>query len=213
VAKCSQTWTSLRCTGQCPVPRLARRRTRRSREKSRALRLKITRLSGVHRTDRWANGAHGQRSTARSTGDTWPEPTVTWSHQTVRCAPDSVRCAKRTEGATVGFARKGRRSGTGQGLFMSGGATDYSVRHPIEGKNCLPNGSPMTPSYLGAIKRTPRRMEHYTKHSLNILRRLDSANTHLDHRDWYLSTKCVVNLWHCSCVLSSWLVCVLLLRF
>jgi hypothetical protein len=124
---------------------------------------------------------------------------------------DSVRCAKRTEGATVGFARKGRRSGTRQGLFMSGGAPDCPVRHPTEGKNCLPNGSPTAPSCLGAIKGTPRRMEHNTKHSQNILRRLDFANTHLDHRDWGLSTKCVVNLWHCSCVLSAWLVCVLLL--
>jgi hypothetical protein len=68
-------------------------------------------------------------------------------------------------------------------LFMSGGAPDCPVRHPIEGKNCLPTGVPTAPSYLGAIKETPRRMEHYTKHSLNILRRLDFANTHLDHRD------------------------------
>jgi hypothetical protein len=56
------------------------------------------------------------------------------------------------------------------------------VRHPTEGKNNLPNGSPMAPSCLGAIKGTPRRMEHYTKHSLNILRRLDSETTHLDLR-------------------------------
>jgi hypothetical protein len=66
---------------------------------------------------------------------------------------------------------------------MSGGAPDCPVRHPTEGKNCLPNGIPMAPSCLGAIKGTPRRMEHNTKHSLSILRRLDSANTHLDHRD------------------------------
>jgi hypothetical protein len=55
------------------------------------------------------------------------------------------------------------------------------VRHPIEGKNCLPIGSPTAPSCLGAIKGTPRRMEQETKHSLNILRHLDSASTHLDH--------------------------------
>jgi hypothetical protein len=40
------------------------------------------------------------------------------------------------------------------------------VRHPTEGKNCLPIGSPTAPSYLGAIKGTPRLMEQYTKHSL-----------------------------------------------
>jgi hypothetical protein len=66
---------------------------------------------------------------------------------------------------------------------MSGGAPDYPVCQPTEGKNCLPNGDPTTPSYLGAIKGTPRHMEHNTKPSLNILRRLDSANTHPDTCD------------------------------
>jgi hypothetical protein len=61
-----------------------------------------------------------QRSAAQSASDAWPEPTITWSHRTVWCAPDSVRCAKGAEGATVGFARKRRRSSTGQELFMSG---------------------------------------------------------------------------------------------
>jgi hypothetical protein len=63
---------------------------------------------------------------------------------------------------------------------LSGGAPDYPVRPRTEGNYCLPNGSPMAPSYLGAIKETPRRMEQYMKHLLNILRRLDSASTHLD---------------------------------
>jgi hypothetical protein len=67
-------------------------------------------------------------------------------------------------------------------LFMSGGALDCSVRQPIEGKNCLPNGVSTAPSYLGAIKGTPRHMEHNTKPPLNILRHLDSASTHLDLR-------------------------------
>jgi hypothetical protein len=103
------------------------------------------------------------------------EPTVTWSHRT-------IRCTKGTEGPTVGFASKGRRSGTGQTLFMSGGAPDCPVRHPTKGKNCLPNGTLTAPSCLGAIKGTPRRMEHNTKHSPNILRCLDSATTQSDHR-------------------------------
>jgi hypothetical protein len=67
-------------------------------------------------------------------------------------------------------------------LLMSGGAPDSPVRHPTEGKNCLPNGVPMAPSCLGAIKGTPRRMEHNTKPPLNILRRLNSAATQSDHR-------------------------------
>jgi hypothetical protein len=31
-------------------------------------------------------------------------------HRTVRCAPDSVRCANQPRGATVGYAKFGRRS-------------------------------------------------------------------------------------------------------
>jgi hypothetical protein len=55
------------------------------------------------------------------------------------------------------------------------------VRPRTEGNYCLPNGAPMASSCLGAIKGTPRCMEQYTKPPLNILRRLDSANTHLIH--------------------------------
>jgi hypothetical protein len=64
-------------------------------------------------------------------------------------------------------------------LFMSSGAPDCPVRLRTESKNCLPNGAPMTRSCLGTIKGTPRRMEQNTKPLLNILRRLDSASTHL----------------------------------
>jgi hypothetical protein len=46
MARFSQTCTSLWRTGQCPVPRLARQLTGRSREKKKAMRLKITGLSG-----------------------------------------------------------------------------------------------------------------------------------------------------------------------
>jgi hypothetical protein len=58
---------------------------------------------------------------------------------------------------------------------------------------CLSIGTSMAPSCLGAIKGTPMRMEHYTKHSLNILRRLDSAITQSVHRVRDLSTVWVVN--------------------
>jgi hypothetical protein len=113
---------------------------------------------------------------------------------------------------------KGRRPGTGHELFMSGGAPDCPVHHLTEGKNCLPIGSPTAPSYLGAIKGTPRRMEHYTKHSLNNLRHLDSTATHLDRCVRDLSTFRVENscavflcsslgLCACVCCVSS-LACV-----
>jgi hypothetical protein len=93
---------------------------------------------------------------------------------------------------------------------MSGGAPDCPMRHPTEGKNCLPIGSPMTPSCLEAIKGTPRRMEHDTKHSLNILRLLDSAITQSGHSVRDLSTVQVVNSLRHVFVLTSWLVCVCL---
>jgi hypothetical protein len=48
--------------------------------------------------------------------------------------------------------------------------TPDSPVHPrIEGNLGLPNGAPTAPRCLGAIKRTPRHMEHYTKHPLNVL--------------------------------------------
>jgi hypothetical protein len=42
---------------------------------------------------------------------------------------------------------------------VSGGAPDCPVRQATEGKNCLLEMLSTAPSYLGAIKGTPRRME------------------------------------------------------
>jgi hypothetical protein len=71
---------------------------------------------------------------------------------------------------------------------LSDGAPDYSVRPRTEGNYCLPNIAPTVPSCLGAIQGTPRRMEQYTKHLLNILRRRDLAFAHLIHFVRDLST-------------------------
>jgi hypothetical protein len=165
----------------------------------------------IHRTVRWANWASGQRSSARSTRDTWPAPTVGWMHQTVRCAPDSVQCANQPTGATVGCTQYGRRSRTGQLQGLSGGAPDCPVHHSTEGKKCLPKWSSTAPSCLGAIKGTPRRMEHDTKYSLSILRHPDFAPTHLIHCVCDLSSIWVVNSLFCRLSLSlhlcAWLCC------
>jgi hypothetical protein len=181
--------------------------------------LKFTGLSGgapdctvVHRTVRWANGAHGQRSATQSAGDACLAPTIGWAHQTVRCASDSVRCANGPGGATVGCTRYGRRSHTGHEQWLSGGAPDYPVHHSTEVKKCLPNWSPTAPSCLGSIKGTPRHMEDNTKLTRNILRYLDSAFTQSDHHSWDLSTIRVVNSSRCVCVLTFSLVCVVVLR-
>jgi hypothetical protein len=120
-----------------------------------------------------------QQSAAKSTGDAWPAPTVGRRHWTVRCAPDSVRCANGNISATVGCAISGRRSAPDHEQCLSGGAPDCPVRHPTEGKNCLPRLPPMAPSCLGAIKGTPRRMEEPPKHSLIISKHQDSILAHL----------------------------------
>jgi hypothetical protein len=62
---------------------------------------------------------------------------------------------------------------------VSGGAPDCPVRQAKEGKNCLPGMHSTAPSYLGAIKGTPRRMEEYTKHSKSIPKHQDLDSTHL----------------------------------
>jgi hypothetical protein len=67
------------------------------------------------------------------------------------------------------------------------------VRHSTEGKDSLPSWSPTTPSCLGAIKGTPRRMEKIPKHSLSILKHPDSAPAHLLHCVRHLSSIRVVN--------------------
>jgi hypothetical protein len=95
---------------------------------------------------------------------------------------------------------------------LSGGAPDCPMLPRTEGNNGLPNGAPTAPSCFGAIKGTPRPMEQHTKPPLNILRRLDSARTHLIHCVWDLSTCLSCELVALCCVLVSWPVCVSLLR-
>jgi hypothetical protein len=157
------------------------RRSRRSRETFYGIRLKFTGLSG---------GAPdcpvSQRSTAPMVGrairaQRVGAPTVGRGHRTVRCA----NCRKT---ATVGCARKGRRSRTGQLQGLFGGTPDYPVRHPTEGKNCLPRMPPTAPSCIGAIKEVPRRMEEKTKHSLIIPKHQDSILAHSILRDSDLSS-------------------------
>jgi hypothetical protein len=82
-----------------------------------------------------------------------------------------------------------------------------------EGNNCLLIGSPTAPSCLGAVKGTPRPMEQTTKHSLNILRLSNSAIMQSDHSVRDLSTVRVVNSLRRDLMLTSWLLCVCLLRF
>jgi hypothetical protein len=157
-----------------------------------------------------------QRSAAQSAGDAWPAPTVGWGHRTVRCAPGSVRCANQPGVATVGCANLGRRSARDVLQCLSGGAPDCLVRHPTEGKNCLPCWLPTAPSCLRAIKGTPRHMEELFKHTLSILSLPHSVYAHLIDRVSDLSSVLVVNslcfilsssLGLCACVLLRICVC------
>jgi hypothetical protein len=60
--------------------------------------------------------------------------------------------------------------------IVSGGAPDCPVHQSIEGKICLPGLLSTAPSFLGAIKGTPRRMKENTKHSLSIPKHQDSIS-------------------------------------
>jgi hypothetical protein len=118
-----------------------------------------------------------QRSAAQSAGDVWPAPTVTRSHRTVQCA---IGLSGVPRVPWLQPSASPKKEGN-RHCSLSGEALDCPVRPWMEGNYCLPNGAPTAPSCLGAIKGTPRHMNQYTKHSLNILRRLDSASTHSIH--------------------------------
>jgi hypothetical protein len=103
------------------------------------------------------------------------EPTVGRGHRTVRCAPDSVRCTNGSQAPTVDFAAEGKKSAPNSVRC----APDCPVRQATEGKICLSRMLSTTPSCLGAIKGTPRRMEDKPKHSLSTLDHSHSVLAHL----------------------------------
>jgi hypothetical protein len=126
----------------------------------------------AHRTVRWRIGLSGgapdcpvsqrsptQRSAVQSVGDAWPTPTVGRGHRTVSGAPTATNLQWSATPELEGDHAADMNSGC-------------PVRHPTEGKDSLPCWPPTTPSCLGAIKGTPRRMEESLKHTLSILRLL-----------------------------------------
>jgi hypothetical protein len=149
----------------CPVRQAGLWRTGHSREFIGGVRLKFTGLSGEPTA---AIATVGRAIRARRVAPTNGQ----------LGAPDSVRCANQPEDPTVDCARNGRRSALDMLQWLSGGAPDYPVRHPTEGKNCLPCCVSTAPSCLGAIKGTPSRMEETTNHSLIISKHQDSILAH-----------------------------------
>jgi hypothetical protein len=141
-ANCSSVWvhrTVRWCTGQCPmrqtslgeqatlgtrrwrtaiIHRTVRWCTGRSGEssvaKSSLSRNVQQRTAKIHRTVRWCTELSGEPTIDCFNG--WPRnPRAMHGHANGRQgAPDSVRCANCRKSATVGCARKGRRSRTGQ---------------------------------------------------------------------------------------------------
>jgi hypothetical protein len=105
-------------------------------------------------------------------------------------------CTRLSGEPTVGRANGRPRNphvtrGRANGLM---GAPDCPVRHPTEGKYCLPRMPPTAPSCLGAIKGTPRRMEESPKHTLSILNHSLSFFAHSFDFLSDLSSVLVVNL-------------------
>jgi hypothetical protein len=153
-------------------------------------------------------------------------------HRTIRCAPDCP-VSQRSVAQSARDAWLGQRSEGGTGLsgvhrtvfgaptapnlqrsaapeqernphrIVSGGAPDCPVRQSIEGKNCLPGMLSTAPSYLGAIKGTPRRLEENTKHTLSILDHSHFVFAHLFNTFSDLSSVLVRTLRY-SIELKSW---------
>jgi hypothetical protein len=149
------------CTGQCPV------RQTGSGELA-ALGFRRRRTAINHRTVRWCTGLSGGATVGWANGRPCNPRATCGRANGQKGAPDSVRCANGSKSPTVGFAKEGKKS-----------APDCPVRQATEGKNCLPGMLSTAPSYLGAIKGTPRRMEEYNKHSLSIPKHQDSNSAHL----------------------------------
>jgi hypothetical protein len=106
-----------------------------------------------------------QRSAAQSASDAWPAPTVGRGHRIVSGAPSGPKLQR----STAPYL---------EGNHAQDSYSDCPVHHTTKGKISLPRLSSTAPSCLGAIKGTPRRMEEKLKHSLSIIRHLDSAPAH-----------------------------------
>jgi hypothetical protein len=139
----------------------------------------------IHRTVRWCTGLSG-------------EPTVGWANGRPRIphvtrgranghigAPDCPVCTRQCpvrqrlqdcNGRLLHFWKEiGHRT-------VSGGAPDCPVRHPTEGRDCLPGLLSTAPRPLVPIKGTPRLLKQYTS----------TANKCRHHSDQFsLSLLCV----------------------
>jgi hypothetical protein len=102
-----------------------------------------------------------------ASGHVGPGPTVKWRTGQSGAPHRMVRCPPKQESSQSGDSPHA----PSRALFTVRCTSDSSVHPRTEGKQGLPNRAPTAPRSLGPIKGTPRRMELYTKHHLNILQR------------------------------------------
>jgi hypothetical protein len=160
-------------------------RSRRSREKDQ------WRTAKIHRTIRWCTGLSGEPTVDCATVNHAIRERRMACTNSWKGAPDCPVCtgqcpvrhsARRCNGH---LRQKRNEIGTRPStvtvrwrIALSGGASDCPMCHSTEGKDGLPCWPPTTPSCLGAIKGTPRRMEESPQLTRNILRLQDSNFTH-----------------------------------
>ena len=155
LAKSSQTCTSLWCTGLSGVHRIVSGARMACPVNMPLLGKGRGAVAKIHRIFWCTPDCPMCQSRAQPTVDRaisrWhvAQPTFRRRHRTVRCAMwpmagNDRLCQKRKEI---------------RHYSLSGGAPDCPMRQRTEGNQSLPFGAPTTPSSLGAIKGTPRRME------------------------------------------------------
>jgi hypothetical protein len=148
-----------------------------------------------HRTVRWCIGLSGEPTVSRANGRPKNQRATRGKCQRSNGAPDCPVCTGQCLvrqwlqdcNGRLRQIRKEIRTGQCPVVHrtvrwctgLSGGAPDCPVCQATEGKNCLPGMLSTAPSFLGAIKETPRHMEEYTKHSLSIPKHQDFDSAHL----------------------------------
>jgi hypothetical protein len=102
------------------------------------------RTAKIHRTVRWCTGLSGEPTVGRANGRL-RNPRMTHGRANgLMGAPDCPVCTgqcpvrQRLQISTVGCANLGKQSAPDTEQCLSGGTPDCLVRHPTEGKNCLP---------------------------------------------------------------------------
>jgi hypothetical protein len=125
-----------------------------------------TQLSLAHRTVRWCTGLSGEPTVGWANGRPH-NPRVTRGRANGQMgAPDCPVCTGQCPVRQRLEACNGRLRQIWKEIghrTVSGGAPDCPVRHPTEGKICLPGLLPTAPRLLVPIKGTPRRLKQYTR--------------------------------------------------